>query len=58
MVHETVSQDCEDGLATGQPRILRSRRILTLTLHTCVEEKRVRVRQMWPRAGSGMSKRT
>ena len=58
MVHETVSRDREDGLATGQPRILRSRRILTLTLHTCAEAKRVRVRQMWPRADSGRSKRT
>ena len=30
----------------------------TLPLHTCVEEKRVRVRQMWPRTDSGRSKRT
>jgi hypothetical protein len=27
-------------------------------LHTYVEEKRVRVRQMWPRAGSERMKRT
>jgi hypothetical protein len=31
---------------------------LTLTLQTCTEEKRVRVRQMWLRTGSARSKRT
>ena len=31
---------------------------LTLTLQTCAEEKRVRVRQMWLRAASGRPKRT
>jgi len=30
----------------------------TLTLQTCSVEKRARVRQMWPRAVSGRSKRT
>ncbi len=31
---------------------------LTLTLQKCAEEKRARVRQMWPRTVSGRSKRT
>ena len=30
----------------------------TLTLHTCVEEKRARARQMWLRTGSDRSRRT
>ncbi|MGD8694509.1 MAG: hypothetical protein PVI74_11705 [Syntrophobacterales bacterium] len=32
--------------------------LLTLALQTCAVEKRARVRQMWPRAVSGRSKRT
>ncbi len=42
----------------GTSRIALIELILTLTLQTCAEEKRVRVRLMWPSAGSGRSKRT
>ena len=43
----------------SEPEAQRTRlSMLTLTLQTCAEEKRVRVRQMWLRAASGRPKRT